>query len=109
MSLAQPDSPRPQFNARQQALLQDFLQAFGFGAQGRAFVSTKNGRIGLAPKHTQRGDMVVILWNAGSPYVLRPLGNEHFKLVGEAYIHGLMYGEALAGRQGVGSEWFTLE
>jgi hypothetical protein len=108
-SLAQPDSPRPQFNARQQALLQDFLQTFGFGAHGRAFVRTEGGRIGLAPKHTLPGDKVVILWNAGSPYVLMPVGNGNFKLVGEAYIHGLMYGEALEGRQGVGDERFTLE
>jgi hypothetical protein len=108
-SLAQLYPPCPQLSARQQALLQDFLQAFGFGAHGRAFVSTRHGRIGLAPKHTQPGDVVVILWNAGSPYVLRPVGNRNFKLVGEAYIHGLMYGEALVERQGVANEWFTLE
>jgi hypothetical protein len=101
--------PVSQFNARQQAQLQDYLQAFGFGAHGRAFVRTEDGRIGLAPKHTQRGDMVVILWNAGSPYVLRPVENGNFKLVGEAYVHGLMYGEALAGRQAMRNEWFTLE
>jgi len=108
-SLAQPHLPGPQFNARQQAQLQDYLQAFGFGAHGRAFVSTERGRIGLAPKHTLPGDKVVILWNAGSPYVLRPVGDGSFKLVGEAYDHGLMYGEALAARQGVLDEWFVLE
>jgi hypothetical protein len=108
-SLAQPHLPGPQFNAGQQTQLQDFLQAFGSGAHGRAFVSTEGGRIGLAPKHTLPGDKVVILWNAGSPYVLRFVGDRSFKLVGEAYVHGLMYGEALAGRQGVPDEWFVLE
>jgi hypothetical protein len=63
----------------------------------------------LAPKHTLPGDKVVILWNAGSPYVLRLVGDGSFKLVGEAYVHGLRYGEALAGRQGVPDEWFVLE
>jgi hypothetical protein len=108
-SLAQPHLPAPKFNARQQAQLQDYLQAFGFGAHGRAFVSTEGRRIGLAPQHTLPGDKVVILWNAGSPYVLRPVGDGSYKLVGEAYIHGLMYGEALVGRQGIGNEWFILE
>lgn len=105
----QPHLPSPQFNAKQQAQLQDYLQALGYGAHGRAFVSTEHGRIGLAPPHTQEGDKVVILWNAGSPYVLRPAGAGSFKLVGEAYIHGLMYGEAIAERQGLRDEWFVLE
>jgi hypothetical protein len=108
-SLTQSDLTGPQFNATQQALIQDYLQAFGFAAHGRAFVRTEGGRIGLAPQHTQAGDKVVILWNAGSPYVLRPVGGRNFKLVGEAYIHGLMYGEAIKGRQGVRDEWFILE
>jgi hypothetical protein len=108
-SLAQPHLPGPQFNARQRAQLQDYLQAFGFGAHGRAFVSTEGGRIGLAPQHTRPGDKVVILWNAGSPYVLRPVGDGSFKLVGEAYVHGLMYGEALVGRRSIRDEWFILE
>jgi hypothetical protein len=47
-------------------------------------MSTKGGRIGLAPKQTLPGDKVVILWNAGSPYILRPVGDGSFKLVGEA-------------------------
>jgi hypothetical protein len=108
-SMAQPHLPHPQINAKQQAQLQDYLQAFGYGAHGRAFVSTEGGRIGLAPQHTLPGDKVVILWNAGSPYILRPVEDRSFKLVGEAYIHGLMYGEALLGRQGTNDEWFILE
>jgi hypothetical protein len=108
-SLAQPHLPGPRFNAGQQAQLQDYLQALGFGAHGRAFVRTEGGRIGLAPQHTLPGDKVVILWNAGSPYVLRPVGDGSFRLVGEAYVHGLMYGEALVGRQGMRDEWFVLE
>lgn len=83
-SLARPHLSGPHFNARQQAQLRDFLQAFGFRAHRTAFMSTKGGRIGLAPKQTLPGDKVVILWNAGSPYILRPVGDGSFKLVGEA-------------------------
>jgi hypothetical protein len=29
------------------------------------------------------------------PFILRPMDNGNYELVGEAYIHGIMYGEAL--------------
>jgi len=59
------------------------------------------GYFGLVPELTEHGDIVVLLKNAKLPYVLRKKANgKHagkYELVGEAYVHGVMYGEYLAG------------
>ena len=39
------------------------------------------------------GDEVWILAGTKVPYVLRPLGNSGDELVGEPYLHGIMFGE----------------
>jgi hypothetical protein len=39
-------------------------------------------------------DIVVVLFGCIMPFVLRPHGIE-YKLVGEAYVHGIMKGEAI--------------
>lgn len=55
---------------------------------------------GLGPPDAQVGDIACILFGCSVPVILRPHpGQEkHFTLVGESYIHGLMEGEALTGR-----------
>jgi hypothetical protein len=42
-----------------------------------------------------KGDIIWLLPDADVPFILRPLENGHYKLVGEAYVHGIMHGEAL--------------
>ena len=61
----------------------------------RRFFATRDGRVGLGPSDTQVGDAVCVLFFCPTPYVLRhrPLGTS--RLVGEVYVHGLMYSEAL--------------
>jgi hypothetical protein len=54
---------------------------------------TKNGFVGLAPGHAQTGDVVVILRGGKFPYTLRKNDDETYKLIGETYLHGVMYGE----------------
>jgi hypothetical protein len=67
--------------------------------RGRSFYQTDNGRMGLAPLTAQAGDQVVILLGGRSAFVLRPASgtSTRYQMVGEAYVHGLMYGEALLG------------
>jgi hypothetical protein len=60
----------------------------------RAFCVTDKGRIGLVPAKTQKGDLVCIFSDGEIPYVLRA-HNGHHSWIGEAYIHGVMFGEAL--------------
>jgi hypothetical protein len=61
---------------------------------GRKFLITKTGSIGLAPPEAKPGDNVAVLVGAPTPHVLRKQG-DHYKLIGECYVHGIMGGEAL--------------
>ncbi|WYZ44553.1 hypothetical protein EsH8_VII_000989 [Colletotrichum jinshuiense] len=58
----------------------------------RPFVSG-SGYVGLAPMHVQHGDKIVIFLGGKTPYVIRETSAGVFELVGEAYVHGIMYGE----------------
>lgn len=55
---------------------------------------TSNNRMGLVPEETRKYDLVVIFLGCSIPVVLRPVRN-CYKLIGEAYIHGIMEGEAM--------------
>jgi hypothetical protein len=59
----------------------------------RPFISDK-GFVGLAPNHALPGDKICLILGAIVPYVLRAR-EEGFQLVGEAYVHGIMDGEAM--------------
>lgn len=57
---------------------------------------TTTGFIGLAPHGTRAGDLIYIILGANVPYALRPRSdNVGFELIGEAYVQGIMQGEAL--------------
>jgi hypothetical protein len=58
----------------------------------RPFVTVK-GFVGLAPKHVEEGDVIVIFPGARFPYVLRRCDDGTYVLVGETFVHGIMYGE----------------
>jgi hypothetical protein len=68
--------------------------------EGRRFFNTKGGFIGLGNEGVKLGDEVAILAGGVTPFILRrdmttAARRDHFSLVGEAYIHGLMDGEGL--------------
>lgn len=70
---------------------------------GRRFMTTMNGYLGWAPDNlyddddnqVKSGDKIAIIFGCSTPIVIRPLGG-YFQVLGEAYIQGLMDGEALA-------------
>ena len=64
----------------------------------RLFV-TDRGFIGLGPQNAMPGDMVYVLSGAQVPFVIRSDANCK-RHVGEAYIHGIMDGEAATGQEG---------
>ncbi|RFU27148.1 hypothetical protein B7463_g9190, partial [Scytalidium lignicola] len=53
---------------------------------------------GLAPAGTRKGDLVCILFGCSVPVVLRSR-DDHFEVVGECYVHGMMDGEAVANKR----------
>jgi hypothetical protein len=60
----------------------------------RVFRSQK-GLIGLCPGSSAEGDEIWLLPGGSTPFILRPLQNGHYMLLGEAYAYGIMYGEGL--------------
>ncbi|RSL58747.1 hypothetical protein CEP54_007648 [Fusarium duplospermum] len=55
---------------------------------------TEKGWMGLGPRFVQPGDIVAVLFGADIPYILRPV-EDHYILVGECYVHGIMDGELM--------------
>lgn len=61
---------------------------------GRRLVTTNTGCLGLAVEAAEKGDVVAIILGCHFP-VLLPTHGEHYRVMGECYIHGLMDGEAM--------------
>ncbi|KAF9768118.1 hypothetical protein IL306_014633 [Fusarium sp. DS 682] len=59
----------------------------------RVLFITEKGYLGLGPARTEVDDTVAMIAGAHVPFVLRK-GAGGWILVGEAYVHGVMYGEA---------------
>ena len=69
-------------------------------AYGRLLFTSENGYMGLAPPSTRPGDLVCVLLGGRTPYILRPDGKRHYRLIGECYVHGQMH----RNMDGVGDE-----
>ena len=73
--------------------------------QNRVLVRSALGYLGLGPADSRQGDQIWLLAGGRTPYILRPLdspstkGNRRFHFVGESYVHGIMFGEAVKGRE----------
>ncbi|KAF2735832.1 hypothetical protein EJ04DRAFT_575812 [Polyplosphaeria fusca] len=60
---------------------------------------------GMGPEHTKTGDLVCIIVGCSVPVVLRTVPRTNsYELVGEAYIHGKMDGEAVHDRVAINRE-----
>ena len=70
-------------------------------ATRRMFRSGKH-YIGMGSKSVEVGDQIWLLRGANVPFILRRAGNGNgnYRLIGEAYVHGIMHGEAMEGRLG---------
>jgi hypothetical protein len=78
-----------------------FLLAAHSACGNRRLFHTSKGYLGLGPALLQAGDIVSVLAGGIIPFVLRQdsrssLSKRRFQLVGEAYVHGIMRGEAVS-------------
>ncbi|KAK2615941.1 hypothetical protein N8I77_002662 [Diaporthe amygdali] len=91
------DAPEPseeiEFPPKETKTSHEFSRLQSFSKTRRIF-RTKNGYLGNGPRFARRGDQVWALAGSKVPFILRPHDNEAFLLVGDAYVHGLMHGEA---------------
>jgi hypothetical protein len=64
-------------------------------SESRVLFLTKNGRMGLGHGLTSVGDRIYVLKGAKVPFILRECEEKgRYKIVSEAYVHGIMRGEA---------------
>ena len=71
-----------------------FRRGLFIGSFNRRVLITSTGHIGVGPKMTRAGDVLVILHGGNTPYVLRPFGDA-YRLVGDCYVADVMQGEAV--------------
>jgi len=86
-----------------------FHRLFKTANENRCFFTTEAKRIGLGSAEVQKGDLVVVFLGGSTPFIVREEQAEvgdrvrdyrqlgKCKLVGEAYVDGLMGGEGVAG------------
>ncbi|MCJ1449895.1 hypothetical protein MMC28_000223 [Mycoblastus sanguinarius] len=72
-----------------------FLAAWYRSSFQRSFCSTKKGYMGLVPGEALEGDVVTVLLGGDLPFILRPVDEEQYVLIGDCYVDGIMNGEAL--------------
>lgn len=70
--------------------------------ENQTFFITRSGYIGIGPPSTRSGDQVWVFDGGNVPFVMRNLDEEQgscprLSLIGDAYVHGIMDGEAMTG------------
>jgi hypothetical protein len=68
----------------------------------KPFVTAK-GHLGLGLDHVGPGDVIAVLIGCQVPFVLRQSADGKYEIVGESYVDGIIDGEAVVGRESVGT------
>ena len=58
------------------------------------FATSQNRHLGVGHRSIRAGDQIWLLNGAQAPFILRPKSNGNFEHLGEAYVQGIMLGEA---------------
>lgn len=66
--------------------------------QGKRPFLSRIGYVGLGPIYMRPGDMIVVLTGASLPFIVRPVGERKYRLLGECYCDGIMDGEIVKKR-----------
>ena len=69
----------------------------------RRTVFTKDGRFAVAPMSTKTSDQIWILGGSLVPVILKRVSEGRYNLVGQAFVYGVMHGEAVDGTKELGS------
>jgi hypothetical protein len=74
-----------------------YYNALSRVSNNRRIFETSHHYFGIGPQSLRTGDLVCVIVGAMTPVVLRPLpgsGGLH-QLLGDCYLHGIMFGEAI--------------
>ncbi|OAL53726.1 hypothetical protein IQ07DRAFT_596737 [Pyrenochaeta sp. DS3sAY3a] len=76
-----------------------FAEAWARLQNCRSLFVTQGGRMGLGPRDMKYSDRVIVVKGSRMVYVIREVGGsgieKRWRLIGEAYLHGVMNGEML--------------
>lgn len=72
----------------------------------RRVYTTRDGYIGLGPHLTQEDDLIYLIYGTVVPFIIRRRSDGGYSLVGESYVHGMMFGEAVGKGEKVEIELF---
>ena len=90
--------PGLSFSERRAAYVRPLLTMMAATLQGRVLFTTNQGYIGLCSGIVEKGDLVSVLLGCDMPIVLREYDAGYcLRVIGEAYVHGIMDGEAVRG------------
>jgi hypothetical protein len=87
-------------STRMTKALEELRATFEGSLKMRRFAITRKGFFALVPRGTCESDIIVVFENAPVPFVVRRTDNDlqgrsRYTLLGEAYVHGIMKGEAM--------------
>jgi hypothetical protein len=83
------------FTADEKVRLSAFESRMREVKTGRRLLRTEKGYLGMGSVSVEPGDQVWVLKGGDVPLILRPVKDGRYRLIGEAYVHGIMRGEAL--------------
>ncbi|PQE24358.1 hypothetical protein CJF31_00002611 [Rutstroemia sp. NJR-2017a BVV2] len=107
-SLTFPLSPYPMREELDEKGTVAALISVSFTMNRRRFIISTSKIMGLAPIECAKDDLICVLPGCRFPVILRPQEDHHI-LIGEAYIDGFMFGEAMRGAESGIYEWNTFE
>ena len=93
---------------RYRSYVYPFGTSFMEAMTNRTFLATEDGRMGVGPCLAREGDLVTVVFGASLCLVLRPVDDNRYRLVGDAYIHGAMHGELVRDVEQDGGEVFEI-
>lgn len=84
------------------AVVSEFKDTAYGKLDGRYLAQTNTGHLALVPQTCRLGDEICVFSGGATPFALRKQdGSEHHELLGQAYVHGAMHGEALLEIEGL--------
>jgi hypothetical protein len=72
-----------------------YLASMNTLAVGRRPFITSRGYIGQSRSSIRQGDLAVVFIGCRVPFIVERDDRKQYRIIGEAYIHGIMDGEAL--------------
>ncbi|KAJ3575362.1 hypothetical protein NPX13_g4060 [Xylaria arbuscula] len=98
MEIAYIEDPDNEEKQQMDSRVDSIRKSFDNAYKGRRMFRTEGNYWGITCESVEEHDKVFVLAGADTPYVLRESG-EAWIVIGEAYVHGLMHGEAVGDKE----------